>query len=237
MYSRLHEWIKFKVGDRLTLRFTNGTVRTATISGFTAPHNSGILNLGNFRNSHAISNPQFIPRTENPLPGYFILQIPPDQISTILNRLSSLNGVFMVTTDQFAAYAEGLIDRFSSLPLVVAGISLFASGTIIANSVTLITIERRRSMGILKAVGLQGWQVLGLLMIENGVIGSLGSVSGIVLSTAIIEGGGFLGEGNNLPVPQIIGLILLPLFLTLIITVLAAYRATQEKPIEALRLE
>ena len=51
-----------------------------------------------------------------------------------------------------------------------------------ANTVALATLERRRQIGILKAVGLRGGRVLRVMLLENTIISLIGSLLGIGLS-------------------------------------------------------
>ena len=64
-----------------------------------------------------------------------------------------------------------VIDQFTSFPILVAALALVVGGIVIANSVALSTLERRREIGIMKAVGLQRERVLGMLLLENGLMG------------------------------------------------------------------
>jgi hypothetical protein len=47
------------------------------------------------------------------------------------------------------------VDSRSSFPILVASLALIVGGLVIANSVALSTLERRREIGIMKTVGLQ----------------------------------------------------------------------------------
>ena len=50
----------------------------------------------------------------------------------------------------------------------------------------LSTLERRREIGIMKAVGLQRERVLGMLLIENGLMGIVGGLIGVGISFVAI---------------------------------------------------
>ncbi len=75
-----------------------------------------------------------------------------------------------------------IIDQFTSFPILVAALALFTGGVVIANSVALSTLERRREIGIMKAVGLQRERVLGMLLLENGLMGLVGGLIGVGIS-------------------------------------------------------
>ncbi len=61
----------------------------------------------------------------------------------------------------------------------MAWLALVAGTAIIANTVALATQERRRQIGVMKAVGLKGRRVLVMLMIENGLIGLIAGLIGV----------------------------------------------------------
>jgi ABC-type antimicrobial peptide transport system permease subunit len=117
-------------------------------------------------------------------------------------------------------------------------LALFAAVVIMANAVSLATLERRRQIGIMKALGLQATNVLGLLLLENGLVGLLGGLLGVGLSLLLIVGTNAIGEaGATLPYGVLLGLIGLAVLLALGATLLAAWGAAQEKPLSVLRYE
>jgi putative ABC transport system permease protein len=124
------------------------------------------------------------------------------------------------------------------LPVGVAALALFASSTIIANAVSLATLERRRQIGIMKALGLQAERVLGLLLLESGLVGLLGGVLGVVLGVFVLVEAKLIDPGiGNLPLATLGGMVALAVGLTLAATLLTAYGAAREKPLNVLRYE
>ena len=67
----------------------------------------------------------------------------------------------------------------------IASLSLFAGIVIIANAVALAMLERRRELGIMKSVGYTSRRVLGVVLIENGLIGGLGGLLGMLIVAAV----------------------------------------------------
>jgi ABC-type antimicrobial peptide transport system permease subunit len=78
--------------------------------------------------------------------------------------------------------------------------------------------------------------VLGLLLLENGLVGLAGGLLGTGLSALIILPSGSLGEGD-IPVGASGLLILLAVGLALGATMLTACGALREKPLNVLRYE
>ena len=90
------------------------------------------------------------------------------------------------------------INSLLDVLLAIASLSLLAAVIIIANSVALAMLERQREMGILKAVGYTGNTILKQILIENSLIGGVGTF----VATLQAAGGVTLGSkfffNNNL---------------------------------------
>ncbi|MGD9101286.1 MAG: FtsX-like permease family protein, partial [Anaerolineae bacterium] len=231
-------WLGLKPGDTLTFRFPEGVERTATVAGITARHESGVLAVSNFRETRSIVPPGFVPEDVSPVPSVYALTIAEERMDETLNALSEVQGAFIVETRQMMVWVERMADQFASLPVGVAALALFASSTIIANAVSLATLERRRQIGIMKALGLQAERVLGLLLLESGLVGLLGGIIGVVLGIFVLVEGKLIDEGiGNLPLGTLGGMVALAVGLTLAATLLTAYGAAREKPLNVLRYE
>ncbi len=238
LYDDTFAWFDLKAGDTLTLRFPGGATRTATIAGITAPHNAGFLLQGlvEFRHTYGIVPPRFVPRDEPPWPSAYVLTVPDERLDETLDLLAGLPGIYWAATDQFLVYTERAARHFVPLPLIVSALALFASGTIMANTVSLATLERRRQIGIMKAIGLQAEVVLGLLLLENGLVGLAGGLIGTGLSALLVLPSGLLG-GGSLPGGALALLVMLAVGLALGATLLGAYGASRERPLNVLRYE
>jgi putative ABC transport system permease protein len=67
----------------------------------------------------------------------------------------------------------------------VAGVALLVSSLGIANTMLMSVLERRREIGIMKAVGAANWQLQAMYVIEGGLIGLIGGLSGLFLAWLI----------------------------------------------------
>jgi ABC-type antimicrobial peptide transport system permease subunit len=110
---------------------------------------------------------------------------------------------------------------------------------IIANTVALAMLERRREMGILKAVGHSSRSVLSQVLIENGIVGGIGAVAGMAAVTAAT---GQLGDRvlkTDLGVGTPIVIIVIAAIVVIVVVVAAAvaYGPTRVRPLEVLRYE
>ena len=67
----------------------------------------------------------------------------------------------------------------------VAAVALLVSSLGIANTMLMSVLERRREIGIMKAVGAADWQLQALFVIEGGLIGLIGGALGLLLAWSI----------------------------------------------------
>ncbi len=145
-----------------------------------------------------------------------------------------------VETSFFTDFFERLIGHFVLIPLILSGLSLVAAVVIIANGVALSTLERRREISLLKAVGAKSSWVVMQLAMEDTVLGFIGGAIGVALSVAVLTLVG-TAVGGNLSVsisPVIVlGVLALTVVLSLAVTLISAYPTAQEKPLDVLRGE
>jgi putative ABC transport system permease protein len=170
-----------------------------------------------------------------------VVDINKDNIRDLRRALSQTQGVFVLETRLLNDLINKVIDQFTSFPILVAGLSLVVGGIVIANSVALATLERRREIAIMKAVGLQRERVLGMLLLEYGLMGLIGGLigvglGGIILLLLLIQV--FGGElGRSIPYFTALQLMSLCVLIALVAAILTAWRASGEKPLNVLRYE
>jgi putative ABC transport system permease protein len=73
----------------------------------------------------------------------------------------------------------------------VAAVALLVSSLGIANTMLMSVLQRRREIGIMKAVGAANWQLQAVYVIEGGLIGLIGGLLGLGLAWLI----SFPGDG------------------------------------------
>ncbi len=111
-----------------------------------------------------------------------VAQVKPENLNEVLLSLNALPLVYSLDITFFDSIISRFINQMSAIPILVGILSLGAAAVIMANTVALATLERRRQIGILKAVGLKGGRVLRVMLVENTLISLLGSLLGIGLS-------------------------------------------------------
>jgi putative ABC transport system permease protein len=131
----------------------------------------------------------------------------------------------------------------------VAAVALLVSSLGIANTMLMSVLERRREIGIMKAVGAANWQLQALFVVEGGLIGLVGGSLGLLLAWLMsIPGDAWVRSmvrrdmkidlsGSIFAFPGWIGLTVVGF--TLGVTILAAFfpsrRAANVDPVLALR--
>ena len=168
-----------------------------------------------------------------------IVDIDEAQIGALRRSMSEMVGVFVLEVRFLNDLINRIIDQFTSFPILVATLALFTGGVVIANSVALSTLERRREIGIMKAVGLQRERVLGMLLLEYGLMGFIGGLIGVGIGAVMLFmlfTVGFGGEQGpaSLGALSLMGLCVV---IALFAAVLTAWGASGEKPLNVLRYE
>ncbi|NDJ62799.1 MAG: FtsX-like permease family protein [Chloroflexi bacterium] len=114
--------------------------------------------------------------------GVTIIDVAPENLNQVLLDLTATPLIFALDITFIDGLLTRLLTQFSAIPTLVGLLSLMAAAVIMANTVALATLERRRQIGILKAVGLKGRRVLRVMLLENTLIGLLGGLIGLGLS-------------------------------------------------------
>jgi len=126
--------------------------------------------------------------------------------------------------------------------VIIASISILVGALGIVNTMTTSVLERKKEIGIMKAIGAKNSQIFLQFFFESGMLGFMGGLVGAVLGTLISVAGisginGFLGSEMS-PVidPILIGGALLGSFIVgSVAGIVPAMSAARQNPVEALR--
>ncbi|MCB0014100.1 MAG: FtsX-like permease family protein, partial [Anaerolineales bacterium] len=233
------EWLGLGVGDTMTFRFRNDEEVTVTIAGLMDdPSGQGGVTVSTSAPTSIVLADGSLPAGVSHEPPTYVMAVADEAVNDVVAELSNITGVFAVDVSQINELLDRLLSQFTALPLVIAVLALFASGIIIANTVSLATLERRREIGIMKAIGLQGSTVLGLLELENALVGLLGGVLGTGIGAVIILISGVISDSlSSFPLGMLLLLILLAVLIAVVATLVSALGAAREKPLIVLRYE
>jgi putative ABC transport system permease protein len=232
------EWLDLDVGDSLTLSFEGQDERTVTIAGLIAKPSSNTVMVSLGDEGASVASDSVLPDGIEPLPSAYVVDVEPKKVDAALATLSQLPDVFALEVTQLNELVERMLRQLTALPLIVAVLALFAGGVIVANTVSLATLERRREIGIMKAIGLRSRDVLRLLLLENGLIGLAGGVIGAGIGAVGVAITGLVAENpGSFPFLTLAALVGLALAISIGATLVTALGASREKPLIVLRYE
>ena len=182
---------------------------------------------------------QAFPESIDPTSVSIFADIADEQLPALRRELADINGVFALETAIFTRLITSLIGTFTAFPSLVAALGLIVGGVVIANSVALATMERRGEIAVMKAVGLQRERVLGMLLLENGILGFIGGLIGVGIGLVALVG---LATASGVPLDAIpwlsaFLLMLLCVGVAIFAAMTSAWAASGEKPLTVLRYE
>jgi putative ABC transport system permease protein len=185
------------------------------------------------------------------MPAYTTVEVhvkSPTQVQTVEEAIKKMGFNTFSIVDatrslrQFFAVLDLFLGIFGSLALAVASIGII-------NTLVMAILERRREIGIMKAIGASDGDVKGLFFAEAGVMGVFGGFVGVALGWTI---GRVINLGTNVylkrlhfPPEQIwfvpwwlvIGAIVFAIIVSLLSGLYPASRAARLDPVQALRYE
>jgi len=140
---------------------------------------------------------------------------------------------------------QGFSKGFTFLSLVV-GIATIFAGVIGIGNILLISVkERTRELGVRRALGATPNEVKGQIILESVFLTLVSGVLGIILGALVLAGinaatqdvTDFPYTNPTVPIPYIVGALLIMIILGTLIGLIPAQRAVSIKPIETLREE
>lgn len=137
---------------------------------------------------------------------------------------------------------NGILNGVKIFIAIVASISILIGAIGIINTMTTSVLERRKEIGIMKAIGARNENIFFQFFIESSLLGLMGGIAGALFGTAL----GFLGTlvinsfiGTDVRPAISFSLIFFSLLGSFLLGGLAgispAMKAAREDPVEALR--
>lgn len=138
----------------------------------------------------------------------------------------------------------GFSNGMTFLSLIV-GIATILAGVIGIGNILLISVkERTKELGVRRALGATPGEVRNQIIIESLVLTLLSGIIGIILGAVTLklidsmtQGGDFPYTNPTVPIPFVLGALLLMILLGVLIGMIPAQRAVSIRPIDALREE
>jgi predicted lysophospholipase L1 biosynthesis ABC-type transport system permease subunit len=230
--------VKLRVGDTIVVQSVDGSVtRILKIVGF-------------FDSSMPMGNPNFAgiladTTVAEQLGGsqaleVFSLKVDPAQVPTLRKHLNQAvpNAIILSVVD-IDTLVNQVLNNLIIMLTTLASLAMVAGLIIIANAVALAMLERRREIGILKSVGHTSRSILATVLIENGLVGLLGSLVAMLLAVGAITALSRFVFHTELAIgPSLVALIIaLTSLVTMVVATLVAWGAVRVRPLDVLRYE
>ncbi len=152
---------------------------------------------------------------------------------------------FFVQTFEDALKTFGdVLNVLNGVLFLIALISLIVATVNIMNTMFTAVMERTTEIGIMKSIGAKNSTILKIFMFESGIIGLIGGVTGITIGFIIASIGGNAAAASGFsllkpifPFSLIFGCLLFALITGIIAGYLPSRKASNLKPVDALRYE
>lgn len=146
-----------------------------------------------------------------------------------------------MTTKEMARQASQIVDQIRIFTFAIGAIAALVGGLGVMNTMIMAVMERRREIGVMKAIGATNGMVLRQILTESALISLLGGAGGVMLGVvgsffvSSIFGGGQIAAVVT-PGLALTGLSF-ALFLGLVGGLYPAWKAAKLDPVVALRYE
>ncbi len=126
----------------------------------------------------------------------------------------------------------------------IAAISLVVGGIGIMNTMYTSVLERTKEIGIMKSIGATNNDILGIFLVESGILGFIGGGIGVLLGVGfskLVEVGaanaGYSIIKISFPLNLIVGTLVFAFIVGSLSGAVPAHKASKLKPVDALRYE
>ena len=184
----------------------------------------------------------------------------PDDTGVVMQRIHEATGYSLALQDwqsQRASYLNALQIERTMVRLLVMVIMAIATLNIIVGVVMLVK-NKTRDVAILRTMGLSQGGVLRVFLMIGTVLGTLGALLGILVGVAVVKNIGAVEAFINLFVPgnvfdadtygisglpaildwgEVIRTGLYALFMSMFVSLIPAWWASRQDPVDALRFE
>jgi putative ABC transport system permease protein len=108
-----------------------------------------------------------------------------NELETQLIRRLNIDAFSVSTPDKILEQVNDILDTVKIVVVGIAIISLIVGAVGISNSMFTSVLERRKQIGVMKAVGATNNNIIIMFLIEAGMIGLMGSIIGLFFGSSI----------------------------------------------------
>lgn len=217
----------------------------------------GILNIAGFKNFVMlnIKDLQEMTKLGNKFTAYFISAKDKKFINKIKGELLSVfgNNYSVETWEERVPYIKSMYKLTKIVATFYLGFIFLTAAIGILNIIYMNVSERKREIGIMRAIGMKGRDILNLVLLETFILVTISIIGGVIFSgivyhlwqvygldlSAFAKGMEFIGlETKVYPSMDIYGIIsslVMAYFFGILSAVYPALKAGKVKPVEALR--
>lgn len=226
-----------KPGSVLTI-VANNQQRQLRVAGYYMPKSTGAVLPAS---QGVVVSPALVEQLGGAAtPVLYICQVPVERLnSTQVVMAQALPQAIIIGKDAFNESLRRSYENLYALVIAVAGLALVAGAVLVANAVGLAMVERRRELGILKAVGYTSRNVLSTILIENSLLGLIAGITGmggVAVAIAVLNR---LQPAADMHMNAVLAfaMIVVAIAIALASATLVAWHPTQVRPLEVLRNE
>ncbi|MDD5192053.1 MAG: ABC transporter permease [Candidatus Nanoarchaeia archaeon] len=149
------------------------------------------------------------------------------------------------TPEELLSAFDTILNILTAFLVGIGSISVIVGGIGIANTMYTSVLERNKEIGTMKAIGARNSDILLIFVIEAGILGLIGGISGVIVGIIIAKSIEYVAAayiGSNIiraslnPI-LIVGSLLFALLIGIISGLTPSYQASKLKPVDTLRYE
>ncbi|HTX44037.1 MAG TPA: FtsX-like permease family protein [Methanocella sp.] len=188
-----------KVGDMILLEYHETVTNATGTYDFTASKAftvSGIASTGGEDDSRIFGDLDAVQGLTNKENKVNIMQIsaicnecPVEDVAAIIEQ--NIDGIDVLTVKQVAKAEMNTLEMVQNLVGFITVVALSASALTVMTTQTLSVVERRKEIGLMKAVGAKDLNVASFFIGEGLIIAVIGALLGFGLGAAVAQ---FIGE-------------------------------------------
>jgi putative ABC transport system permease protein len=226
----------WEIGTRLQVTRADGVVIDAEIRGFV----SGDTSFANY----VASREMFADSSASIFDAFVYIKVAEGSvISEVQARVAAISsdaGIgTLLSKEEFIDDQAAQINQILALIYGLLGLSIIIAIVGIVITLLLSVFERRREIGLLRAVGMTKSQVRTTVRWESVITSLLGAVSGVVLGVVmgVVVVAALADEGGiafRLPINETLSIMFISFVLGVLAAVYPAWRATRVNVVEAI---